>query len=141
VKTSRHTAGMAVAMLASLAVCRAVGAEPADSGWVSYGGHVSQDRYSRLTQIAPGNVGMLREAWRFPMDEHGDAETNPLVIGRTLYAYTPGLKLVALDGASGKLPWQFDAGLHGRPVSLSRDPLAGWPTGVMAGKGGCWPAS
>jgi quinoprotein glucose dehydrogenase len=117
VKTGRYTAGVAVAMLASLAVCRAAGAEPADSGWVSYGGHVSQDRYSRLTQIAPGNVAMLREAWRFPMDEHGDAETNPLVIGRTLYAYTPGLKLVALDGASGKLLWQFDAGLHGQPLA------------------------
>jgi glucose dehydrogenase len=62
-------------------------------------------------------VTTLRESWRFRMDEHGDAETNPIVIGRTLYAYTPGLKLIALDGASGKLLWQFDAGLHGTPLA------------------------
>ncbi|MDB6009298.1 MAG: glucose dehydrogenase [Gammaproteobacteria bacterium] len=110
--------GLAVAVLASLGTCSAAGvAQPADSGWAAYGGHVSQDRYSRLIQITPGNVAMLREAWRFPMDEHGDAETNPIVIGHTLYAYTPGLKLVALDSASGKLLWKFDAGLHGTPLA------------------------
>jgi quinoprotein glucose dehydrogenase len=109
--------GLAICGLALLSAFGAAAAQPPDSGWVSYGGHASQDRYSRLTQIAPGNVSTLREAWRFPMDEHGDAETNPLVIGHTLYAYTPGLKLVALDGASGKLLWQFDAGLHGQPLA------------------------
>ncbi|MEA3179807.1 MAG: quinoprotein glucose dehydrogenase [Gammaproteobacteria bacterium] len=116
-KTNWRQAGSIVATLLSLAIGRAAVAAPTDSGWVAYGGHVSQDRYSPLTQITPGNVTTLRESWRFPMDEHGDAETNPIVIGRTLYAYTPGLKLIALDGASGKLLWQFDAGLHGTPLA------------------------
>jgi quinoprotein glucose dehydrogenase len=116
-KTIWRQAGSIVTALLSLAIGRAAVAAPTDSGWVAYGGHASQDRYSPLTQITPGNVTTLRESWRFPMDEHGDAETNPIVIGRTLYAYTPGLKLIALDGASGRLLWQFDAGLHGTPLA------------------------
>jgi quinoprotein glucose dehydrogenase len=116
-KTNLRQAGSAVAALVSLVIARAAVAAPADSGWVAYGGHATQDRYSRLTQITPDNVATLRESWRFPMAEHGDAETNPIVIGRTLYAYTPGLKLIALDGASGRLLWQFDAGLHGTPLA------------------------
>jgi quinoprotein glucose dehydrogenase len=116
-KTHWRQAGSAFAALLSLGIGRAVVAAPAHSGWIAYGGHASQDRYSPLTQITPGNVGTLQESWRFPMNERGDAETNPIVIGRTLYAYTPGLKLIALDGASGRLLWQFDAGLHGTPLA------------------------
>jgi quinoprotein glucose dehydrogenase len=116
-RASWPQAGSAVAALLPFGIGLAAVAAPADSGWVAYGGHASQDRYSSLTQITPDNVATLRESWRFPMDEHGDAETNPLVIGRTLYAYTPGLRLIALDGASGRLLWQFDAGLHGTPLA------------------------
>jgi quinoprotein glucose dehydrogenase len=116
-RASWPQAGSAVAALLPFGIGLAAVAAPADSGWVAYGGHASQDRYSSLTQITPDNVGTLRESWRFPMDEHGDAQTNPLVIGRTLYAYTPGLRLIALDGASGRLLWQFDAGLHGTPLA------------------------
>jgi outer membrane protein assembly factor BamB len=45
--------------------------------------------------------------------EAGDPETNPLVIGRTLYAFTPSLKLMALNGATGKRLWTFDSGIPG----------------------------
>lgn len=75
-----------------------------------YGAHASGDRYSELAQITIDNVRELRPAWRFDTHEPGDAETNPIVVGRTLYAYTPGLKVIALDAASGELKWQFDAG-------------------------------
>jgi quinoprotein glucose dehydrogenase len=68
-------------------------------------------------QITRANVADLKEAWRFSMDEPGDPETNPIIVGRTLYAYTPGLKVIALDGATGKLKWSFDAGVHGVPVA------------------------
>jgi quinoprotein glucose dehydrogenase len=85
--------------------------------WPVYGGSNSSDRYSTLRQINRRNVGHLRVAWRFDTDESGDAETNPILIGRTLYAYTPGLKVIALDGATGKLLWKFDAGVHGTTVA------------------------
>jgi quinoprotein glucose dehydrogenase len=81
--------------------------------WPVYGGSNSGDRYSTLSQINTGNVARLKLAWRFDTNEPGDAETNPILVDRTLYAYTPGLKVIALDGASGKLLWKFDAGVHG----------------------------
>jgi quinoprotein glucose dehydrogenase len=83
------------------------------SDWPIHGGDVRSDRYSPLTQITPRNVGTLKLAWRFDIAEQGEPETNPLVIGRTLYAYTPQLKLIALDGATGRLKWTFDSGLKG----------------------------
>jgi quinoprotein glucose dehydrogenase len=81
--------------------------------WPVYGGDVHSDRYSPLTQITPRNVNTLKPAWRFDSSEQGEPETNPLIIGRTLYAYTPELEIIALDGATGKLKWKFDSGLKG----------------------------
>jgi quinoprotein glucose dehydrogenase len=81
--------------------------------WPVYGGSSSADRYSVLQQINRHNVSRLHAAWRFDMNEPGDSETSPIIVGRTLYAYTPGLKVIALDAASGRLLWKFDAGIRG----------------------------
>jgi quinoprotein glucose dehydrogenase len=94
----------------------AYAAEP-DGAWSVYGGNSKGDRYSSLTQINKQNVHTLKLAWRFDAAEPGDPETNPLVVGRTLYGYTPTLNVIALDGATGKLLWKFDAGLHGAPLA------------------------
>jgi len=50
-------------------------------------------------------------AWKFDVGTEGGLQTNPLVVGRTLFVYTPAEKVVALDGASGKQLWIFDAGV------------------------------
>ena len=47
------------------------------------------------------------QAWRFDMAEQGDPQTHPLAIGGVIYAYTPDLDTIALDGASGKLNGAF----------------------------------
>ncbi|HME39230.1 MAG TPA: PQQ-binding-like beta-propeller repeat protein [Steroidobacteraceae bacterium] len=99
------------AILIVLATLTAGVVDAAD--WPMYGGNDRQDHYSSLTQINRSNVHRLREIWRFDSHERGDAETNPLLIGRTLYAYTPQLKVIALDGATGTLRWTFDSGIHG----------------------------
>jgi quinoprotein glucose dehydrogenase len=88
-------------------------ADAAAAGWPMYGGDARQDHYSSLTQINRTNVHELRQVWRFDSGELGDSETNPLIIGRTLYAYTPEFKVIALDGAAGTLLWKFDSGIHG----------------------------
>jgi quinoprotein glucose dehydrogenase len=106
--TGRYLAA-AFITLAALAACTPV----KDSQWRVYGGHPSGDRYSTLTQITPTNVQQLRVAWRFDMHEQGESQTQPLVIGRTLYGYTPGLKVIALDAATGSLRWTFDSELAG----------------------------
>jgi quinoprotein glucose dehydrogenase len=81
-------------------------------GWPSYGGQPSQDHYSSLSQINRENVKKLKIAWTFDTGEKGSLETTPVIVGRVLYTYTPSLKVVALDAASGKLLWTFDSGVH-----------------------------
>jgi quinoprotein glucose dehydrogenase len=87
--------------------------DAAAAGWPMYGGDARQDHYSSLTQINRTNVHELKEVWRFDSNELGDSETNPLIIGRTLYAYTPEFKVIALDGATGTQRWKFDSGIRG----------------------------
>jgi len=115
----------ALGALGARAAAQAAPSRPT-AGWQVYGAHAAGDRYSELTQISRANVAGLREAWRFTLDEPGDPETNPLIVGRTLYAYTPSLKVIALDGASGKLRWTFDPGVHGTGPSRG---LAYWRAG------------
>ncbi len=81
--------------------------------WPVYNGHSNGDHYSKLTQINRGNVAKLKVAWQFDTGEKGNIQTNPILVGRVLYAYTPSQKVIALDGATGKLLWKFDSGIEG----------------------------
>lgn len=81
--------------------------------WPTYNGGPDGDHYSSLKQIDRKNVQRLRQAWQFDTGEKGSIQTNPLVVGRTLFAYTPTQKVVALDAATGKLAWKFDSGING----------------------------
>lgn len=117
-----EAAGIAnLAAVAGLGLAGLWGCQPRDTtpvgDWTVYGGHASGDRYSPLTQISTANVRHLKLAWRFETGEPGESQTNPIIVGRTLYAYTPGLKVIALDAASGQLRWKFDAGIHGAPLA------------------------
>lgn len=115
--------GPAVAALATMVCTVAVIAGcqhlPAgkDADWASYNGHPDGDHYSSLADIDTANVGRLEEAWRTTWAEPGDPETNPLVIDGVVYGYTPALRIVALDGATGRTLWTFDPGLQGIPVA------------------------
>jgi len=68
--------------------------------WALYGGEGGR-RFSSLAQITRANVGKLEQAWRFDMAEAGDPQTHPLAVGGIVYAHTPGLDTIALDGATG----------------------------------------
>src|ERR1700712_3571319 len=82
----------------------------AGQDWALYGGEGGR-RFSSLAQITRANVGKLAEAWRFDMAEAGDPQTHPLAIDGVVYAYTPSLDTIALDGGSGKLLWRFHSGV------------------------------
>jgi quinoprotein glucose dehydrogenase len=86
----------------------------AGTDWAIYGGTGDGTRFSTLTQITRANVGTLAQAWRFDMAEPGDPQTHPLAIAGAVYAYTPSLAVIALDGASGKLLWKFESGVPAR---------------------------
>jgi quinoprotein glucose dehydrogenase len=78
--------------------------------WPAYNGGVDGDHYSRLAQINRENVSRLQVAWSFDTGEKGGIQANPLIVGRTLYAFTPSLQVIALDAATGRLKWKFDPG-------------------------------
>ena len=85
-------------------------ASAATSDWALYGGEGGR-RFSPLTQVNRGNVSKLEQAWRFDMADAGDPQTHPLAVDGVVYAYTPSLDTIALDGVSGKLLWRFHSGV------------------------------
>ena len=84
------------------------------SDWPAYGGQVAGDHYSALKQINRNNVRQLKVAWKFDTGEVGGLQTNPLVIDGTMYLYSPSQKIFALNAATGKTIWSFDAGVSGQ---------------------------
>ncbi len=96
------------------------------ASWPAYNGGVNGDHYSPLDQINRSNVDRLKIAWSFDTGEKGDIQTNPLIVGHTLYAYTPTQKVIALDAATGELKWKFDSGIVGRQPDRG---LAYWTDG------------
>ncbi len=89
---------------------------PKNVDWPVYGGSKAGERYSPLTQINRDNVKQLQVAWTYDTGEKTGMQTHPLIVGRTLFAYTPGQIVFALDAASGKELWRFDSGIKtGQP--------------------------
>lgn len=64
----------------------------------------------------------LVPAWQFEMDDPGSAQTQPIVVDGIVFAITPTLDVIALDGASGEQIWSFP-GLE--PGDESRSPSRG----------------
>lgn len=88
-----------------------------DVDWPIYGGEAENDHYSPLTQIDRQNITKLKVAWTFDTHESGGLQTSPLIVGRTLYGYTPSQKIFAIDAANGTLLWTFDSGIKGTQPS------------------------
>jgi quinoprotein glucose dehydrogenase len=85
-------------------------AQAAGWEWPAYGGNPEDTHYSPLKQINRSNVGRLQVAWTYDAsDGRGGLETNPLVVDGLVYGNTPGGKLIALDGATGRLVWSWDS--------------------------------
>ena len=89
---------------------------PKNVDWPVYGGSKAGQRYSPLTQINRDNVKQLKVAWTYDTGEITGMQTHPLIVGRTLYAYTPSQIVLALDAATGKELWHFNSGIKtGQP--------------------------
>jgi quinoprotein glucose dehydrogenase len=91
----------------------AAAAQAGDVDWPAYGGDAGKTRHSPLSQINRDNVARLQVAWSYDTHEKGDTQTQPIVVGRVLYGYTPTHKAFALDAATGKQLWLFDSGITG----------------------------
>jgi quinoprotein glucose dehydrogenase len=83
-----------------------------EANWPVYGGTFGGTKYSQLRQINRTNVRQLKPAWIYHCDDvQGPGSTiegNPLVIDGRMYLTTAGLKLLALEAATGKELWRFD---------------------------------
>jgi quinoprotein glucose dehydrogenase len=84
------------------------------TGWAAYGGGPEQIRYSSLRQIDTTNVRRLTVAWTYDSGEPGGLQTQPIVAGGVLYAYTPTHKTFAVRAGTGEHLWTFDPGIAGR---------------------------
>src|SRR5687768_8927374 len=96
----------------------------ADQDWPVYNGDFGGTKYSPLKQINRTNVTRLKPAWIYRCDDMSvrpasTIECNPLVIEGTMYLTTAGLKVVALNAATGDEIWRFDPweGKGGRGVN------------------------
>jgi quinoprotein glucose dehydrogenase len=93
---------------------RAAAPPGAYTGWAAYGGGPEQIRYSSLQQIDTTNVQQLTVAWTYDSAESGGLQTQPIVAGGVLYAYTPTHKTFAVRAGTGEHLWTFDPGIVGR---------------------------
>lgn len=84
------------------------------TGWSNYGGSKDMIRYSSLTQIDTDNVHELTVAWAYHTGDadtvnHSQIQCNPIIVDGVLYGVGPQMKLFAIDAATGKEKWVFDA--------------------------------
>lgn len=81
--------------------------------WSHYLGDQQSSQYSTLQDINRENIEELKLAWQYDggeahPDNRSQIQCNPLVIEGIVYATTATLKVVALDGRTGKKIWTFD---------------------------------
>lgn len=86
----------------------------AKENWSSYQGDKGVTHYSLLNQINKGNVSKLQKVWEFDNGEASASnrsmiQCNPLIIDGVLYGTTASRKVFALNAATGKKLWIFNA--------------------------------
>src|ERR1019366_7779102 len=113
----RYLLRLAFSLLSVFVFANTLSLAQTRTDWPVYNGGADGDHYSKLTQIDRINVHLLKQAWAFDTGEKGGLQTNPIIIGRTLYAFTPSTKVVAVDAVTGELKWKFDSGINaGQPA-------------------------
>src|SRR5262245_43181332 len=75
--------------------------------WLTYGGNLSSQRHSALTQISPANAGDLTLKWVFQSRSLEKHEQTPLVVDGVMYTTQSPNDVIALDAATGKTIWQY----------------------------------
>ena len=117
----------------AVVVCSVVALNSQEQGttngeWPTYGGNLSNDRYSPLDQITAENFSEMEVAWQFSTDSFGPSpesnfQSTPLMVNGVLYS-TVGTRraAVALDAATGELLWmhRHDEGERGETAPRRR---------------------
>jgi len=126
--------GAASTLLAGSVAVVAADASANGREWRVYGGDLAGTKYSALDQINRSNVATLKPAWIFRCDDMkqqpaSTIECNPIVVDGVMYITSAGLKVLALDAATGEQRWVFDPweGKGGRGVNRG---LTYWSDGT-----------
>jgi alcohol dehydrogenase (cytochrome c) len=95
-----------------VAVAMCAHSQPLDGStradWPHYGGSQAAWRYSALDQVNVANVRRLAPVWLFQTGDYGDGLTaTPIVRDGVMYLITPRNHVFALDGATGRVIWQY----------------------------------
>src|SRR5579863_9999686 len=101
------------------------------SDWPSYGGMYAAWRFSALKEIDTRNVKSLTPAWAFQTGdyEHG-LQATPIAVDGVLYLSTSNSWAFALDGATGRVIWEYHF-----PLSKSIPLYGKQNRGVAVGQG------
>jgi quinoprotein glucose dehydrogenase len=79
--------------------------------WHVVGNDPGGMRYSGLKQVNRANVQNLQIAWTYHSGDSAPGSTiecTPVVVDGVMYVTTPGLKIVALDAATGHEIWKYN---------------------------------
>lgn len=141
-----------IRLMPPLGPVRITTSSPAETPWDQWGATMGGSRFTQAAQITPDNVAHLKVAWRYSTGELGRRaegmlanstnETTPILAGGSLIACTPFGRVVALDPATGRERWAYDAKINPdfklpdqyicRGVSQWRDATAADPAATCA---------
>lgn len=79
--------------------------------WPFYGHDLGGMRYVDIDQINPANVSQLQPAWILHTNVSGGElsfESQPIVVGGTMYVTSPHDHVFALDPATGAVKWTYN---------------------------------
>jgi len=111
--------------------------EPPTGNWVTNGGSLYNQRYSPLTAINRDTVRNLKAQWRTHLNGSGigaqySGQAQPIFYAGVLYMTTGASDVFALDVATGKILWSYQAKLDPARVKV----CCGWVNrGVALGDG------
>ncbi len=77
--------------------------------WADYAGSPDGAQYSALKQIDRSNVGQLKVAWTYPIEDANHYPFSPLVVDSVMYVLAHNNAIVALEAATGKEIWRHTA--------------------------------
>jgi PQQ-dependent dehydrogenase (methanol/ethanol family) len=132
---SQGTGGVAIEPSHAFSAQELVMAPTAD--WLTNGGNIYNQRYSRLAQIDRGNVSRLKAVSRTHLRRSGlepkySAEATPLVHDGVVYISTGADDVFAIGVETGEILWQYSANLDPNISTV----CCGWTSrGVALGDG------
>jgi quinoprotein glucose dehydrogenase len=119
---------------ASAAIVPAAAVSGPGRGWSTYGGDPAGTKYSALDAVNRTNVTRLKPAWIYRCDDMtprpaSTIECNPIIVDGVMYITSPGLKVLALDAATGRERWRFDP-WAGKPSAGVNRGVTYWSDGT-----------